>query len=66
MSKTVKVKHETASSFSVDGRTYVVGKGGVFEMSEGDAAMALDAGFTQVVEADKPAAKTAKGGKAAE
>jgi hypothetical protein len=62
MSKTVKLKHDTITSFSVDGVEYVASKSGVFEMPEEVAAQAIHAyGFTPAragkasAEGDKPA-----------
>ena len=49
MSKTVKMKHETASSFSFDGELYTADKKGVFEIAAGEAAAAAVAyGFEHV------------------
>lgn len=60
MSKTVKLKHETASSFSVGGRAYVANKAGVFEMPEDDAAVAMSLGFETVIESKKADSKPAE------
>lgn len=60
MSKTVKLKHETASSFSVDGRMYTANKAGHFEMPEDDAAVAMGLGFEAVPEGKKADAKPAE------
>lgn len=45
MSKTVKLKHDSASSFSFDGELYEADKKGVFEMPPEAAAAAADFGF---------------------
>lgn len=58
MSKTIKLAHETATSFSFDGVEYKPGKGGLFELPEEAQAAAFEHGFTA------PKAKAAKGSKA--
>lgn len=58
MSKTVKLKHESASSFSFDGELYEADKKGVFEMPPEAAAAAADFGFVPhaaKAENEKPA-----------
>jgi hypothetical protein len=73
MSKTMKMKHDSASSFSFGGESFVADKKGVFEMTPEAAAAAVDFGFEQVTgkadgkaDADKaPEAKVAQGDKPA-
>lgn len=48
MSKTVKLKHASASSFSFGGELFVADKKGVFEMTPEAAAVAADFGFEAV------------------
>ncbi|MEN9885476.1 MAG: hypothetical protein RL758_54 [Pseudomonadota bacterium] len=67
MSKTIKMKHDTASSFSFGGEMFVADKKGVFEMTPDAALAAADFGFEPVTgkveskaDADKaPEANTA-------
>lgn len=57
MSKTLKLRHDTASSFSIDGTEYLADKAGVFELPEDAAAVAIhEWGFSV-------AGAKAKGGK---
>lgn len=73
MSKTMKMKHDTASSFSFGGDMFVADKRGVFEMTPEAAAAAVDFGFEHATgkaegkaDADKaPEAKPAQGDKPA-
>lgn len=73
MSKTMKMKHDTASSFSFGGELFVADKKGVFEMPAEAAAVAVTFGFEHVAgkadskaDADKAAdANPAQGDKPA-